>query len=73
MIKQLNGERKNMLNQKKIDEVAIRWNKTKDPKDKELWYKLIKEFANGPHNIKRRPIPTNFSYKTDNGWNSIDK
>ena len=73
MIKQLNGERKNMVNQKKIDEVAIRWNKTKDQKDKELRYKLKKEFANGPHNIKRRPIPTDSSYKTDNGWNSIDK
>ena len=73
MIKQSNGERKNMVNQKKIDEVAIRWNKTKDPKDKELWYKLIKEFANGPHNIKRRPISTDSSYKTDNGWNNIDK
>ena len=30
---------------KKIDEVAILWKKTKDPKYKELWYKLIKEFA----------------------------
>ena len=36
---------------KKIDEVAIRWNKTKDPKDKELWYKLIKEY--GLNNTKR--------------------
>ena len=33
--------------QKKIDEVAILWNKTKNPKYKDLWYKLIKEFANG--------------------------
>ena len=32
--------------QKKIDEVAILWNKTKNPKYKDLWYKLIKEFAN---------------------------
>jgi len=62
-----------MVTQQKIDEVARRWNKTKDPKDKELWYKLIKEFANGPHNIKRWDISTDSSYKTDNGWNSIDK
>ena len=32
---------------KKIDEVAILWKKTKDPKYKELWYKLVKEFAHG--------------------------
>ena len=32
---------------KKIDEVAILWEKTKDPKYKELWYKLVKEFARG--------------------------
>jgi len=30
---------------KKIDDVAILWNKTKDPKYKNLWYKLIKEFV----------------------------
>ena len=41
-----------MVTLQKIDEVAIRWNKTKDPKDKDLWYKLIKEYVNGPHNIK---------------------
>ena len=36
-----------MVNLKTINEVAIRWNKTKDPKDKDLWYKLIKEWNNG--------------------------
>jgi len=56
-----------------IDKLANLWEKTKDPKYKALWYQKIKEFANGPHNIKRRPIPTDSSYKTDNGWNSIDK
>ncbi len=33
------------LDLKKIDELAILWNKTKNPKYKNLWYKLIKEFA----------------------------
>ena len=60
-----------MVTLQKIDEVAIRWNKTKDPKDKELWYKLIKEY--GLNNTKRRTIPTDSSYKTDDGWNSVDK
>ena len=31
--------------QKKIDKAANMWNKTKDPKYKDLWYKLIKEFV----------------------------
>ena len=30
---------------KKIDDAANMWNKTKDPKYKDLWYKLIKEFV----------------------------
>ena len=60
-----------MVSLEKINEVAIRWNKTKDPKDKELWYKLIKEY--GLNNTKRRTIPTDSSYKTDDGWNSVDK
>ena len=32
---------------KKIDEAANNWNKTKDSKYKDLWYKLIKEFFYG--------------------------
>jgi len=43
--------------QNKIDDAANMWNKTKDPKYKDLWYKLIKEYANGPHNIERWFIP----------------
>ena len=56
MITLLNGERKNMVSLKKINEVAIRWNKTKDPKDKDLWFKLIKEY--GLNNTKRRTLST---------------
>ena len=61
-----------MVTLQKIDEVAIRWNKTKDPKDKKLWYKLIKEW-NGINNTKRRNVSSDSSYKTDDGWNSVDK
>jgi hypothetical protein len=28
-----------------IDNVAIKWNKTRDPKYKDLWYKLIKDYS----------------------------
>ena len=60
-----------MVTLQKIDEVAIRWNKTKDPKDKELWYELIKEY--GLNNIKRWTVPTNSSDKTDDGTYKVVK
>ena len=55
-----------MATLQKINEVAIRWNKTKDPKDKDLWYKLIKEW-NGINNTKRRTLSADSSDKTDYG------
>ena len=58
-----------MTTQKKLDEIANNYNKTKDPKYKKLWYDLI----NGLDNIKRRPVSTDSSHKTDDGWNSFDK
>ena len=62
-------EQRYMTIQKKLDELANNWNKTKDPKYKKLWYDLI----NGLDNIKRRPVSTDSSHKTDDGWNSVDK
>ena len=61
--------------QKEIDEAANNYNKTKDPKYKDLWYKLIKEIArtHGYYNSKRRTLPFDPNIKTDDGWNSIDK
>ncbi len=59
--------------QNKIDKAANDYNRTKDNRYKNLWYKLVKEFANGPHNIKRWTIPVDTSVKTDSGWNSVDK
>ena len=61
------------LDVSKIDEAANMWNKTKDPKYKDLWYKLIKEYTNGINNLERRTISTDSSHKTDDGWNSVDK
>ena len=51
----------------KIEEAARLWNKTKDPKYKEEWYKLVKEYANGPHNIKRRIVSVSSCHKNSNG------
>ena len=44
---------------KKIDEMVQLWEKTKDPKYKDLWYKYIKEFADGINNTDRRVVPFN--------------
>ena len=62
-------EQKSMTTQKKLDEIANNWNKTRNPKYKKLWYDLV----NGLNNIKRRPVSTNSNHKTDDGWNSVDK
>ena len=52
---------------KKIDNAANQWNKTKDPQYKDLWYKLIKEFADGTYTIKRWGVSSSKSYKRDDG------
>ena len=67
MVKLLSGVRKNMAPLKKIDEAAKLWEKTKDPKYKKLWYKLIEEFANGPHNIKRWNVSSSSSDERNDG------
>ena len=64
-----------IMTQKKIDDAANMWNKTKDSKYKDLWYKLIKEFAHGTgyYNTKGRIVPFNPNDEKDVGWNSVDK
>ena len=44
--------------QKKIDDAWKMWDKTKDIKYKNLWYKLIKEWAHGSNNTTGRSIPS---------------
>ena len=53
--------------QNKIDDAANMWNKTKDPKYKDLWYKLIKEYANGPHNTERWNVSVSSINKANDG------
>ena len=59
--------------QKLIDEAANNWERTKDPKYKKLWYKLIKDYVNGPHSIKLWPVSSDTSDKTDDGKYSFSK
>ena len=56
-------EKINILDE--ADKLANLWNKTKDPKYKDLWYKYIKEWSNGSNTIKRWNISSSRSYKTD--------
>jgi hypothetical protein len=51
---------------KDLDSLANLWNKTKDPKYKELWYKTIKE-TYGPNTIKRRIVSVSSCHKRDDG------
>jgi hypothetical protein len=53
--------------QKKIDDAANMWNKTKDPQYKDLWYKLIKEYVGGSYNFKRWNVSINSCHKANDG------
>ena len=59
--KLLNGEPKPVNSQDNLDKIANLWNKTKDPKYKELWYRKIREIAYGVgyNNIERRTLSSN--------------
>jgi len=50
-----------------LDEIANKYNKTKDIKYKDLWYKLVKEFANGTNNTERRTLSINSCHKANDG------
>ena len=56
-----------MADQNEVDSIANLWNKTKDPKYKELWYKKIKENTNGTNNFKRRTVSINSCVKANDG------
>ena len=61
-----------MVTLQKIDEVANLWEKTKDPKYKDLWYKYIREFNNGFNNSNGRNVSSSTSDKTDDGRHNTD-
>ena len=61
------------MTQKKIDDVANLWEKTKDPKYKDLWYKYIKEYVNGINNTDRRNVSSSSGDERNDRRNVIDK
>ena len=56
---------------KKIDNVAKLWEKTKDPKYKDLWYKYIKEYVNGLNNTDRRNVSSSSGNERNDRRNVI--
>jgi hypothetical protein len=52
---------------KKINKAAVMWEKTKNQKYKDLWYKLIKEWANGSDCFKRRNLSVTSCHQADDG------
>ena len=57
---------------KKIDQIANLWNKTRDPKYKDLWYKLIEEM-HGLNNPERWTISSDTRDQKDVRGNRTDK
>ena len=51
---------------KDLDSLANLWNKTKNPKYKKLWYKLVRE-THGHNNIERWNLSVSSVNKTDDG------
>ena len=50
-----------------LDKIANEYNKTKNPKLKKLWYEKVKEWANGPDNIKRWNVSISSVNKANDG------
>ena len=57
----------------KINELANLWEKTKDPKYKDLWYKYIKEWSNGINNTDRRNVSSSSGNERNDRRNVIGK
>ena len=54
------------MDQKRIDDAAIMWNKTNHPQYKDLWYKLVKDNY-GTDNFRRRTLSINSCVKANDG------
>lgn len=56
-----------------IDEAANMWEKTKDPKYKDEWYKLIRRYVDGLNIIERRVVSSSRSDERNDKGNYIVK
>ena len=60
-----------MITSKELDTIANLYHKTKDKTYKDLWYKKLKEYANGLNNNERQSLSTNSSDRKNTRGNSI--
>jgi predicted nucleotide-binding protein (sugar kinase/HSP70/actin superfamily) len=65
------GELETMSLSKELDTIANLYHKTKDKVYKDLWYKKLKEYANGLNNSKRQSVSTDSSDRKNPGRDSI--
>ena len=56
-----------------IDDAANMWEKTKDPKYKDEWYKLIRRYVDGLNIIERRVVSSSRSNEGNDKGNYIVK
>jgi hypothetical protein len=62
-----------MITSDQLDELANKYNKNKDKYVYDLWFKKVKEWADGPHNIERRSLSSGRGNKTDDGTYKVIK
>jgi hypothetical protein len=56
-----------------IDKIANLWEKTKNPKYKDEWYRLIRRFNDGLNIIERRVVSSSRSNKRNDERNNVAK
>jgi hypothetical protein len=62
-----------MSSSEELDTIANLYQKTKDKKYKDLWYKKLEEVAHGLDRTKRRNLSTGRSNETDDGTYKVIK
>ena len=60
-----------MSTSKELDTLANLYHETKDKAYKDLWYKKLKEYANGLNNNERQSLSTNSSDRKNTGRDSV--
>ena len=56
-----------MITSDQLDELANEYNKNKDKYVYDLWFKKVKEWADGVNNTKRRIVSVSSCHKRDDG------
>ena len=56
-----------MITSDQLDELANKYNKNKDKYVYDLWFKKVKEWANGFNNTKRRIVSVSSCHKANDG------